>query len=110
MEVKANLRFARIGTQKARLVADTIRGKNVNEALKTLAFMPKKGADLIMKLLESGVANAEQKKTIDIDNLYVKTIEVNKGPHIKRSRPRGKGSASQILKKMSHISVTLDEQ
>jgi large subunit ribosomal protein L22 len=110
MEVRAQLKFARIGTQKARLVADTVRGKNVNEALKTLAFMPKKGADLILKLLESGVANAEQKKVIDIDNLYVKTIEVNKGPHIKRSRPRGKGSASQILKKMSHISITLDEQ
>jgi large subunit ribosomal protein L22 len=110
MEVKANLKFARIGTQKARLVADTIRGKNVNEAIRTLAFMPKKGADLIKKLLESGVANAEQKKVIDIDNLFVKDIQVDKGPHIKRSRPRGKGSASQVLRKMSHISVILDEQ
>lgn len=110
MEVKANLKFVRIGTMKARLVADAVRGKNVNEALKTLAFMEKKGAGIIKKLIESGVANAEQKKVIDVDNLYVKTILVDQGPSLKRFMPRAKGSASSIAKKMSHISVVLSEQ
>lgn len=110
MEVKASLRYARIGTQKARLVADLVRGKDVNEALQTLAFTEKKGAVLIKKLIESGVANAEQKKVIDVDNLYVKTITVDQGPMLKRFTPRAKGSASGILKKMSHINIVLDER
>ncbi|MCO5113665.1 MAG: 50S ribosomal protein L22 [Bdellovibrionaceae bacterium] len=110
MEVKASLKYARIGTQKARLVADLVRGKDVNEALQTLAFTEKKGAVLIKKLIESGVANAEQKKVIDVDNLYVKTITVDQGPMLKRFTPRAKGSASGILKKMSHINIVLDER
>lgn len=110
MEVKASLRYARIGTQKARLVADLVRGKDVNEALQTLAFTEKKGAVLIKKLIESGVANAEQKKMIDVDNLYVKKITVDQGPMLKRFTPRAKGSASGILKKMSHINIVLDER
>lgn len=110
MEVKASLKYARIGTQKARLVADLIRGKDVNEALQTLAFTEKKGAGLIKKLLESSVANAEQKKVIDVDNLYVKTITVDQGPSLKRYVPRAKGSTSGILKKMSHINIVLDEK
>lgn len=110
MEVKASLKYARIGTQKARLVADLVRGKDVNEALQTLAFTEKKGAVLIKKLIESGVANAEQKKVIDVDNLYVKTITVDQGPMLKRFTPRAKGSASGILKKMSHINIILDER
>ncbi len=110
MEVKASLKYARIGTQKARLVADLVRGKDVNEALQTLAFTEKKGAVLIKKLIESGIANAEQKKVIDVDNLYVKTITVDQGPMLKRFTPRAKGSASGILKKMSHINIVLDER
>lgn len=110
MEVKASLKYARIGTQKARLVADLVRGKDVNDALQTLAFAEKKGAVLIKKLIESGVANAEQKKVIDVDNLYVKTITVDQGPMLKRFMPRAKGSASGILKKMSHINIVLDER
>lgn len=110
MEVKASLKYARIGTQKARLVADLVRGKDVNEALQTLAFAEKKGAVLIKKLIESGVANAEQKKVIDVDNLYVKTITVDQGPMLKRFMPRAKGSASGVLKKMSHINIVLDER
>lgn len=110
MEVKASLKYARIGTQKARLVADMVRGKDVNEALNTLAFTEKKGAVLIKKLIESGVANAEQKKVVDVDNLYVKSITVDQGPMLKRFMPRAKGSASGILKKMSHINVVLDER
>lgn len=110
MEVKATLNFARIGCQKARLVADVIRGKDVNEAIKSLTFMKQKGAVLIKKLVESAVANAENKKTIDIDNLYVKTITVDMGPAMKRYRPRAQGRAFQVKKKLSHINVILDEK
>ena len=110
MDVKANLKYARVGTQKARLVADTIRGKNVNEAIRILAFMPKKSAVFLKKLVESAVANAENKKVIDIDNLFVKTVLVDEGPDIKRYRPRAQGRAFQIRKKTSHISLVLGER
>ena len=110
MEVKARLKNARVGTQKARLVADAVRGKDVNEALRVLTFMPKKTAVMVKKLIESAVANAEQKKVIDIDNLYVKTIHVDKGPHMKRFQPRAQGRAFMIRKKMSHINLVLDER
>jgi large subunit ribosomal protein L22 len=110
MEVKASLNFARIGSQKARLVADVVRGKDVNEAIRSLAFMKQKGAGLIKKLIESAVANAENKKVIDLDNLYVKSIWVDMGPAIKRFRPRAQGRASQVKKKISHINVILDEK
>lgn len=110
MEVTAKLRFVRVGTQKARLVADSIRGKNVNEALRTLAFMPKKPAELLKKLLESAVANAEDKKVIDVDNLYVKTVHIDEGPDLKRYRPRAQGRAFEIRKKTSHINLILDER
>lgn len=110
MEVKARLSFARIGCQKARLVADVVRGKDVNEAIKSLTFMRQKGAVLIKKLIESAVANAEDKKVIDVDNLYVKTITVDMGPSMKRYRPRAQGRAFQVKKKLSHINVVLDEK
>lgn len=110
MEVKASLRFARVGAQKARLVVDEVRGKDVNEALRILVFMKKKTAGLVKKLIESAVANAEQKQVIDVDNLYVKTISVDEGPSLKRIRPRAQGRAFQIKKKLSHISLILDEK
>ncbi len=110
MEVKASLNFARIGCQKARLVADVVRGKDVNEAIKTLTFMKQKGAGLMKKLIESAVANAEDKKVIDVDNLYVKTIYVDMGPAVKRFRPRAQGRASMVKKKLSHINVVLEER
>ena len=110
MEVTAKLKYARVGTQKARLVADVVRGQNVNTALKNLTFMKKKSAVLIKKLIESAVANAEHKNVIDVDNLYVKKITVDQGPSFKRFRPRAQGRAFQIKKKMSHINVTLDER
>lgn len=110
MEVKASLRHARVGTQKARLVADSVRGKDVNEAIRVLTFMNKKSAVLIKKLIESAVANADQKKVIDLDNLFVKTITVDQGPVLKRFQPRAQGRAFQIKKKMSHINVILDER
>ncbi|MCB0363171.1 MAG: 50S ribosomal protein L22 [Bdellovibrionales bacterium] len=110
MEVKASLRFARVGAQKARLVADEIRGKDVNEALRILIFMKKKTAGLMKKLVESAVANAENKQVIDVDTLYVKTVYVDEGPTMKRFRPRAQGRAFQVKKKLSHINLVLDEK
>jgi large subunit ribosomal protein L22 len=110
MEVKASLKFARVGAQKARLVADVVRGKDVNEAVKTLTFLNKKSAGLIKKLIESAVANAEYKKVMDVDNLYVKSIWVDKGPSLKRFRPRAQGRAYGIQKMTSHINVVLEEK
>lgn len=110
MEVTAKIKFVRVGTQKARLVADVIRGKDVNEALRALSFMPKKSADLMRKLLKSAVANAEDKKVIDVDNLYVKTVHVDQGPSLKRFRPRAQGRAFEVKKKTSHINLVLDER
>ncbi|MBO9668682.1 MAG: 50S ribosomal protein L22, partial [Bdellovibrio sp.] len=93
MEVKASLKYARVGAQKARLVADLVRGKDVNEAVKTLTFLNKKTAGMVKKLIESAVANAEYKKVMDVDNLVVKAIWVDQGPVLKRFRPRAQGRA-----------------
>lgn len=110
MEVTAKLRYAKVGSQKARLVADLVRGKDVNEAIRILTFLPKKSAGLIKKLLESAVANAENRQVIDVDNLYVKTIWVDKGPDWKRFMPRAQGRAFMIRKRQSHINIVLDEK
>ena len=110
MEVKASLKYARVGAQKARLVADMVRGKDVNEAVKTLTFMNKKTAGLIKKLIESAVANADYKKVMDVDNLIVKSIWVDQGPVLKRFRPRAQGRAFGVRKKTSHINVVLEEK
>lgn len=87
METKAVAKYIRISPQKARLVADVVRGKDVDTALTTLRFMPKKAAKIIRKVLESAVANAEQTETIDVDTLYIKEIQINGGPMLKRFRP-----------------------
>lgn len=110
MEVKASLINARVGAQKARLVIDLVRGKNVNEAIKTLTFLNKKSALLVKKLIESAIANAEYKKTMDVDSLFVKTITVDQGPVLKRFRPRAQGRAFGVRKKTSHINVVLEER
>ena len=110
MEARALARFIRISPQKARLVADTVRGKSVEAALDTLRFMPKKGARIIRRVIESAVANAAQNESIDVDSLYVKRITVDGGPMLKRIRPRAMGRATRILKRTSHITVVLDEQ
>ena len=110
MESKASLRFARVGAQKARLVADMIRGKDVESALRLLTFTNKKSADLFKKLLLSAVANAEYKKTMDVDKLVVKTIFVDQGPALKRFRPRAQGRAYGIRKKTSHLNIILEEK
>jgi len=110
MEARAVLRNVRISPQKARLVADLVRGKDVESAINTLRFMPKKGAQIIRKVVESALANASQNESIDIDTLYIKKITVDGGPMLKRIRPRAMGRATRILKRTSHITVVLDEQ
>lgn len=110
MEAKAVARYIRISPQKARLVADLVRGKDVGSAISTLRFMPKKGADILLKVIESAVANAGQNEAIDVDTLYIKKVFIDGGPMLKRIRPRAMGRASRILKRTSHITVIVDEQ
>jgi large subunit ribosomal protein L22 len=109
MQAVATHKYARISAQKARLVADLIRGKRVEEALNTLSFSPKKGADIIKKVLESAIANAEHNEGADVDELKVAAIQVNEGPTMKRIMPRAKGRANRIMKRTSHITLTVAE-
>jgi large subunit ribosomal protein L22 len=109
-EVAAILRGAQLSAQKARLVADQIRGKNVSEALIILEFSPKKGAGLMKKVLESAIANAEHNEGADVDELNVSTIFVDEGTTMKRIRPRAKGRADRILKRSCHITIKVSEK
>lgn len=108
-EVAAVLKGAKLSAQKARLVADQIRGKNVEDALNILAFSPKKGASIVKKVLESAIANAEHNEGADIDELSVSTIYVDEGMTMKRIRPRAKGRADRIMKRSCHITVKVSE-
>ena len=110
MQVAATLRYARISPQKCRLVADTIRGKSVDEALRTLTFMPKKGARIVKKVLESAIANAEHNHGADIDELKVATIHVDDAPMFRRYRARAKGRGARILKRNSHITIQVGDE
>ncbi len=109
METRAVAKYIRVSPQKARLVADVVRGMGAEEAITTLKFMPKKSARILRKIIESAVANADQMETIDVDSLYVKSIQVNGGPSLKRFRPRAQGRATKIIKRTSHITVVVDE-
>lgn len=108
-EVAAHLKGARISAQKARLVADQIRGKQVEEALDILSYSPKKAAALIKKVLDSAIANAEHNEGADVDELKVSTVYVNEGMTMKRIRPRAKGRADRIFKRSCHITVKVAE-
>jgi large subunit ribosomal protein L22 len=103
MEVNAKLRFVRVAPRKAQLVADLIRGKKSEEALNILTFTKKAAAKIVIKLLKSAIANATQKKNIDVDRLYIKKITVDQGP------TRALGRATTIRKRTSHITIVLDE-
>lgn len=109
MTTSARLKFSRLAPQKMRLVADQIRGLQVDKALNLLSFSNKKAATVLKKLLESAIANAEHNDGADIDALTVKTICVDQGPAIKRLRPRARGRADRILKRTSHVTVTVAE-
>ena len=110
MEVTAKLLGARLSAQKARLVADQVRGKPVAEALDLLTFSPKKAAQLVKKVLQSAIANAEENNGMDIDELRVSTICVDEGMTLKRIKPRAKGRADRILKRTCHITVKVAEK
>lgn len=109
METSAKLSNAPISAQKARLVADQIRGLPVEKALNTLKFSTKKGASLVKKILESAIANAEHNEGADIDELKVSTVYVNEGPSMKRMQARAKGRGNRILKRTCHITVKVAE-
>ena len=110
MQVGARLKGAKISAQKARLVADQIRGKKVGEAVDILSFSTKKGAHLMKKLLESAIANAEHNEGADVDDLKVSKIHVDEGLTMKRIRPRAKGRADRILKRPCHITLAVADE
>jgi large subunit ribosomal protein L22 len=110
MQVAAKLRYARISPQKARLVADQVRGLEVDRALQTLTFSNHRAAQLIRGVLESAVANAENNEGADVDELRVVKVCVDEGPTLKRIRPRAKGRASRVLKRTSHITVEVGDE
>lgn len=109
MEVSATTKRLRISPQKMRLVADQVRGKPVADALDILTFSTKKGAVLVRKVVESAIANAENNEGADIDELKVSEIFVNAGLTMKKTKPRAKGRADRILKRTSHITVTVSD-
>ena len=106
----AKLSYARVSVQKACFVLDAIRGKDVQSALALLEYNPRYASSIIKKLLESAIANAENNNGMNRDNLYVAECFANKGPTMKRVRPRAQGRAYRIEKRMSHITIVLDER
>jgi ribosomal protein L22, bacterial type len=106
----AKLRSARISSQKARLVANQIRGKDVEEAIGILTFAPQKSAHIIKKVLESAIANAEHNQGLDVDSLYVSTIAVDESFTMKRIRARARGRADRYFKRSCNISLKLEEK
>jgi len=109
METTAILRGVRLSAQKGRLVADQIRGLSVDKALNVLTFSPKKGAEIIRKLLESAIANAEHNDGADIDELKVSTIYIDSGTSMKRTKARAKGRGNRIVKPTCHILLTVGD-
>ena len=110
MEVKAVAKYMRISPQKVRMLADAVKGKQVEAALDTLKFMPQKAAAVVEKIMRSAVANADQRADIDVDALVVRNVFADPGPMLKRIRPRARGRATRILKRTSHITVILAEK
>jgi large subunit ribosomal protein L22 len=108
-EGRAQLKFARISARKIKIVADTIKNKNVNEAMNILRFTPKAGSAILAKLLKSAMSNAENNNNLNVDNLVVSEIYANQGPTMKRIMPKAQGRAARIRKRTSHITVVLRE-
>ncbi len=107
MEVSATLKFTRLSPQKARLVADQIRGMPVERAVEVLVFSNKKAAGVIKRVLDSAIANAEHNEGADIDELKVSSVMVDEGPVQKRFKARARGRANRIVKRTSHVKVTV---
>lgn len=110
MEASAMAKYVRISPRKIRLVMNQIRGRKVEEALNMLTFAPQKGSNILLKLLNSAVANAQQNSDLDVDNLYIQKIYADEGPVLKRFRPRAHGRATRILKRTSHLTIILNEK
>ena len=106
----AKLSYARVSVQKACFVLDAIRGKDVNTAIGILAYNPRYASSIIKKLLESAIANAENNNGMNKDNLYIAACYADKGPTMTRVQPRAQGRAYRIEKRMSHITIVLDER
>ena len=106
----AKVSYARVSVTKACFVLDAIRGKDVQTALAILAYNPRYASSLIEKLLKSAIANAENNNGMSADNLYIAECYANQGPIMKRIRPRAQGRAYRIEKRMSHITIVLDEK
>lgn len=110
MQVKAVAKYVRISPAKVCKVARAIKGKPVEDALNLLSFMPQRSAKILVKVIRSAVANADQEPDVDVDNLSISSIAVDHGPSLKRFRPRAMGRATRILKRTSHITIELAEQ
>ena len=110
MEAKAHLKYARISPRKVKIVCDLIRGKDTTTARAILMQTPKASSELLLKLLQSAVANAENNHNMDPENLYVSQTYANPGPILKRIRPVGRGRAHRIYKRTSHITIVVAEK
>ena len=109
MQATAKLKFVRLSPQKARLVADQVRGLPVDRALNVLGFSNKKAADILRKVLDSAIANAEHNEGADIDELRVQSVLVDQGPTQKRLQARARGRANRVVKRTSHITLTVSD-
>lgn len=109
METKAVTKYLRFSPRKVRLVVDEIRGKGVEDALNILKFVPKRSAAAVAKTLRTAVANAENTQNVDVDRLYVKVAKVDEAGMWKRFMPRAHGRATSIRKRLSHITIVVDE-
>ena len=110
MEAKASAKYVRTSPRKAGMICSLVRGKNVDEAMAILKFMPQKSANIIAKVVKSAAANAENNFDMNPDNLYVAEVYAHQGPTLKRWRAGSQGRASVILKRSSHVGVTLKEK
>ena len=109
-QATATLKYARISSRKVKIVADLIKGKDVDEALAILKYTPKASSEMLEKLLKSAIANAENNHNMAHEKLYIADIYANQGPTLKRIRPAAKGSAVRIRKITSHVTIVLKER
>jgi large subunit ribosomal protein L22 len=109
METRATAKYIPMSPQKVRLVVDQIRGKGVEEALNILKFIPKRCAGIVAKTVRTAVANAENTQSVDVDRLFVKFAKVDGAGMAKRFMPRAQGRATSIRKRLSHVTIVVDE-
>ncbi len=110
METRAKTKYLRVSPRKVRLVVDQIRGKEVEAALNILKFTPKRSAAIVSKVLRTAIANAESTQSVDVDRLYVKQVTVDGAGMWKRFMPRAQGRATRIRKRLSHVTIVIDER